>query len=88
MLCAARGCAFTWRVWACALQADLAACKMSGTVFSILANVDQFYQVRVRMAVGVRVCVCVCVRVCACVCVCNVARVLVLALALARRCQA
>ncbi len=27
---------------------DLAACKMSGTVFSILANVDQFYQYNYR----------------------------------------
>lgn len=25
-------------------KADLEACKMSGTVFSILSNVDQFYQ--------------------------------------------
>jgi hypothetical protein len=24
--------------------ADLARCKMAGTVFSVLANVDQFYQ--------------------------------------------
>jgi serine/threonine-protein phosphatase 2A regulatory subunit B'' len=29
-------------------KADLAACKMSGTVFSILANVDQFYTYNFR----------------------------------------
>jgi hypothetical protein len=27
---------------------DLAACKMAGTVFSVLANVDQFYQYNYR----------------------------------------
>lgn len=29
-------------------KADLEACKMSGTVFSILSNVDQFYQYNFR----------------------------------------
>lgn len=31
-------------------KADLEACKMSGTVFSVLANVDQFYQYNFRWA--------------------------------------
>lgn len=29
-------------------RADLAACKMAGTVFSVLSNVDQFYQYNFR----------------------------------------
>jgi serine/threonine-protein phosphatase 2A regulatory subunit B'' len=29
-------------------KADLVACKQAGTVFSILANVDQFYQYNYR----------------------------------------
>lgn len=29
-------------------KADLEACKMSGTVFSMLSNVDQFYQYNFR----------------------------------------
>lgn len=29
-------------------QADLAASKMAGTMFSVLANVDQFYQYNFR----------------------------------------
>lgn len=29
-------------------KADLEACKMSGTVFSIISNVDQFYQYNFR----------------------------------------
>lgn len=29
-------------------KADLEGCKMAGTVFSILANVDQFYQYNYR----------------------------------------
>lgn len=32
-------------------KADLLACKMSGTVFSILANVDQFYTYNFRYVV-------------------------------------
>lgn len=32
-------------------KADLEACKMSGTVFSILSNVDQFYQYNFRWGV-------------------------------------
>lgn len=29
-------------------KADLEACKVAGTVFSVLANVDQFYQYNYR----------------------------------------